>query len=370
MKKSETIVIGGGMVGAAIAWGLLRQGMSVTILDGSDSAARASRANFGLIWGQSKGDTLPDYARWTQESIALWNEFENELLNETGVSCGYSGKGGLHICLSEDELEERRALFDRMRRIEGGNSLDLRILDRHEVNELMPGIGPKVVGAGFCAQDGHVSPHGTLLSVHRAILSRGGQILSDRNVTGLRQSNGTWTVTFGEEVLECSKLILAAGTGNRALGDLLGLDIPVFGLKGQILVTERVRPWFEVPSHKVRQTEAGTLLLGDSKEPDAGHDDRSSASVIRDIAERAVSMFPKIAEVNLVRAWAGIRSMTKDSYPIYDHFDGYEGLYAANCHSGVTLAPVHAMRLAPLIAEGKTTEQVDAMSSGRFHVQA
>ncbi|MEO1537923.1 MAG: FAD-dependent oxidoreductase [Pseudomonadota bacterium] len=370
MNTSETIVIGGGMVGAAIAWGLARKGMSVTVLDGSDSAARASRANFGLVWGQSKGDTLPEYARWTQESIALWQEFENELLDETGVSCGYSGKGGLHICMSEEELDDRRALFERMRRIEGGNSLDLRMLDRQEVDDLMPGIGPKVVGAGFCAQDGHVSPHGALMSVHRAVLSRGGRILSNRNVTGLRFNKTSWRVTCGDEHFDCAKLVLAAGTGNKALGELLGLEIPVFGLKGQILVTERVQPWFQIPSHKVRQTEAGTLLLGDSKEPEAGFDDRSSASVLREIAGRAVSMFPKIAEVNLVRAWAGIRSMTADGYPIYDRFEEYPGLFAANCHSGVTLAPVHAMHLAPLIAEEAMTAQVEAMSSRRFDVQA
>lgn len=368
-KPSDTVVIGGGVVGAAIAWGLCRLGIRVTVIDGADQAQRASRANFGLVWGQSKGDSLPHYARWTQESQQLWAEFQDDLLNETGVSCGFSGNGGLHICMSEEELDDRSRLFDRMRKIEGGNSLDLRILDRDDVADYMPGIGPEVVGAGFCAQDGHVNPHGLLLALHRAIISRQGRIKSNRAVTALEHKRGVWRVICGEEQFECSNVVLTAGTGNKVLGEMLGLDIPVFGLKGQILVTERVEPWLDYPSHKVRQTEAGSMLLGDSKEPEAGFDDRSSASVVQDIAARAVRMFPRLSSVNLVRSWGGIRSMTQDGYPIYDNYLDYPGLFAANCHSGVTLAPVHALRLAPLIAEAAMTEQVTAMSAGRFDVR-
>lgn len=368
MTQHDAIVVGGGIVGASIAWGLSRLGMRVTVLDGADESERASRANFGLVWGQSKGDSLPDYARWTREALALWPEFQDNLLNETGVSCGYSGKGGLHLCMTEAELNERRALFERMRCIEGANALDLKILDRAEVAELMPGIGPDVVGAGFCGQDGHTSPHGLLMALHRGILARSGSIHSNNAVIGLEQRNGMWYLDCGNNHFETPSLILAAGTSNKSLGEMLGLDIPVFGLKGQILVSERVSPRLDLPSHKVRQTEAGTMLLGDSKEPGAGSDDRSSAAIVRDIAEKAIRMFPWLSEVNLVRAWGGIRCMTEDSFPIYDQFADFPGLFAANCHSGVTLAPVHAMRLAPIIAETRITEQVAAMSSRRFHV--
>ncbi|MHA7776092.1 NAD(P)/FAD-dependent oxidoreductase [Roseibium sp. M-1] len=368
--RCDTLIVGGGMVGSAIAVGLARLGLNVTVLDGSDEAERAARANFGLVWGQSKGDSLPDYARWTREALHLWPEFQDDLLNETGISCSFLGEGGLHLCLNEAELDDRRALFERMRRIEGGNALDLRILDHKETAELLPGIGSDVVGAGYCGQDGHVSPHALLLSMQRSILKSGGRILSNRQVTDLSQKSGIWTVHSGEERFECPSLVLAAGTGNKALGQSLGLDIPVFPLKGQILVSERVTSRIALPTHKVRQTEAGTILLGDSKEPEAGSDDRSSASVIREVARRGIQMFPWLSEINLVRSWGGIRSMTEDSFPIYDTFPGYPGLFAANCHSGVTLAPVHAMRLAPMIAESAITPQVEAMSARRFHVQA
>ncbi|MGL1921655.1 MAG: FAD-binding oxidoreductase [Hyphomicrobiales bacterium] len=368
MIRHDAIVIGGGMVGSAIAWGLARIGVEVTVLDGTDQAERAARANFGLIWGQSKGDSLPEYAHWTQEAIHLWPEFQDDLLNLTGVYCGFNGNGGLHLCVTEEELENRRALFERMSKIIGSNSLDLQILDHHQVAEFMPGIGPEVVGAGYCGQDGDVSPHAMLLAMHRAISLKGGKMLSNHTVQDLKYKNGIWHLTSGDKKFETPCLILAAGTANKILGERIGIDIPVFGLKGQILVTERITSRLSTPSHKIRQTDSGTLLLGDSKEPNAGLDDRSTSEVIKDIAQRCIKMLPWLSDVNLVRAWGGIRSMTDDGYPIYDNFPDCPGLFVANCHSGVTLAPIHAMRLAPMIADELMTPQIAAMSSRRFHV--
>lgn len=60
----DTIVVGGGLVGAAVAWGLAREGETVTVIDEGDIALRASRGNFGLVWVQTKGKNLFDYARW------------------------------------------------------------------------------------------------------------------------------------------------------------------------------------------------------------------------------------------------------------------------------------------------------------------
>lgn len=365
----DTIVVGAGMVGAAIGRGLAKSGVNVVVLDGADEAERAARANFALVWGQSKGDSLPDYARWTRESLHLWPLFQDELLNETGIYCHYFGEGGLHLCMSEKELQERRDLFDRMRGVDGPHRLDLRVLDRKETEELAPGIGPDVLGAGFCGQDGHVSPHALLLAMQRSILRNGGTVLSNHQVTEISEKAGIWTVRAAGRLFQAPAIVLAAGSANKGLGRMIGLDIPVFPLKGQILVSERLSPRLGMPTHKVRQTDSGTILLGDSKEPDAGSDDRSSQEVISDIARRCIRMFPWLAEVNLVRAWGGIRSMTEDSFPIYDTFPGAPGLFAANCHSGVTLAAVHAMRLGPMIAEAVVTPQVAAMSARRFHVQ-
>ena len=72
MTRYDAIVIGGGLVGSAIAYGLAREGLRVALVDEGDVAYRASRGNFGLVWVQSKGDGAPHYQRWTRRSADQW----------------------------------------------------------------------------------------------------------------------------------------------------------------------------------------------------------------------------------------------------------------------------------------------------------
>lgn len=84
-RHIDTLVVGGGVVGMSIAYGLARTGDAVCVLDGSDDAFRASRGNFGLIWVQNKGLGCPAYARWTMQAARTWQSLATELQELTGV---------------------------------------------------------------------------------------------------------------------------------------------------------------------------------------------------------------------------------------------------------------------------------------------
>jgi len=115
MADVDVAVVGGGVVGMSVACGLLRQGLRVSVFDGDDSALRASRGNFGLVWIQGKGNTLPDYARWSRRSGALWADFAQNLEQETGIDLQLSQRGGFFICLTQAELESRAAMLETLR---------------------------------------------------------------------------------------------------------------------------------------------------------------------------------------------------------------------------------------------------------------
>ena len=92
-------------------------------------------------------------------------------------------------------------------------------------------------------------------------------------------------------------------------------------------------------------------------------------------AERAVRMFPLLANANVVRTWSAIRVMTQDGFPIYDQSESHPGAFTVCCHSGVTLAANHALTVAPMIARGALDPSLVAPFSarrfkGEFHVQA
>ena len=102
----DAIVVGGGLLGSAIGYGLARQGLRCAILDEGDVAYRAARGNFGLVWVQSKGIGKPIYADWTMGSAERYPKFLTELLDRTGIDTSYSAPGGIHICLNEEEYED------------------------------------------------------------------------------------------------------------------------------------------------------------------------------------------------------------------------------------------------------------------------
>src|SRR2546427_12932990 len=85
MISSDVIVIGGGLVGTAVAYGLALVGRNVTVLDEGDDVFRASRGNFGLIWVHGKGRGVPPYARWTRESARQWPAPAAPLHHQTGT---------------------------------------------------------------------------------------------------------------------------------------------------------------------------------------------------------------------------------------------------------------------------------------------
>ena len=111
MSSNETIVVGGGLVGAAIAYGVLKSGGPVTLLDQGDVAHRASRGNFGLVWLQSKGAGFPRYARWSRDAVDHWGPLASELRELTGVDVDLQQSGGFWIGFSEKEVVEREAML-------------------------------------------------------------------------------------------------------------------------------------------------------------------------------------------------------------------------------------------------------------------
>ena len=107
MRNSyDIVVVGGGLLGSAIAWGLGRIGQKVCVLDEGDIAKRASRANFALVWVQSKGLGMPAYTGWTMQASDSWPKLAAELREQTGLDVCFQRNGGFHLTLGEEELEQ------------------------------------------------------------------------------------------------------------------------------------------------------------------------------------------------------------------------------------------------------------------------
>ncbi len=363
----DLIVIGGGLVGGAIAWGAASRGASVVVLDEGDVAYRAARGNFGLVWVQSKGAGMPPYAHWTRRSSELWSELASALAAATGVDTALAQPGGFAFCLSDREYQDRAAMLTRMHNESG--DIGTRMLDRAEARAMVPGLGDRVVGASFCPIDGHASPLYLLRALHAALPAHGGAWLPGRKVDAIAAAPNSFTVHCGAERFTAAKLVIAAGLGSRDLAPMVGLSMPVHPLQGQIIVTERLHPFLHYPTHVARQTAEGSVMLGDSQE-DVGFDTTTKVAILHQIAARNVEIFPALKDASIVRMWAALRVMSPDGFPIYQQSEEFPGAFAATCHSGVTLAGAHALALAPAILSGELPEMLTAFSSRRFDTAA
>ncbi len=367
---ADVIVVGGGLVGAAIAHGLALEGLATVLLDEGDVAHRASRGNFGLVWVQSKGLGAPHYQRWSRASASEWPALAEHLAETTGVDVALRQPGGLYFCLSDEEMASRAAAMEQLRREAGNFGLEYRLLSGAEARDMVPELGPRVTGAVWTPYDGHASPLHLLRALHAALLHAGGVYRPETRILRIEPAPHDFAVVLEGETLHAPRLVLAAGLGNAALAPALGLCAPVRPERGQILVTERTREFITVPTHTLRQTAEGSVMLGDSKE-DAGYDTLTQTpTIMREIARRAVISFPRVADLGIVRAWSALRVMAPDGMPIYDQSAQFPGAFTANCHSGVTLAGAHARLLAPMIAAGALAPEMAPFSAARFDVPA
>lgn len=362
----DIIIIGAGVVGAAIGHGIAKRGKRVLLLDGGDRDFRAARANFGLVWVQGKGANVPDYNIFTRRSSVLWPDFLLNLNESAKTKVDYSQPGGLNFCLSETDFTNRRALIERTHNQNAAQ--DAWMVERAELERMLPAIrlGPDVVGASYCDLDGHVNPLQLLVALHKSIISLGGEIIFRNPVSEVTPIAGGFSVN-GPQCFEAERVVVAAGLDTPRLTAPLGLEMPLRSERGQILVMERMEQMLPYPASGLRQTAEGTIMIGATNE-DSSDAGVTVSSAVK-LARKATRIVPALGAARLIRQWSGMRILSPDKAPIYAQSPHYPGLFAASCHSGVTLAAAHSEILAPAIINGALKEELAAFSNGRFNVQ-
>ena len=367
--RPDIVIVGAGMVGAAIAYGLAMRGERVLLLDGGDGDFRAARANFGLVWLQGKGMGMPAYQSLTRRSIAGWRGFVQELEAMVDADLCYEQNGGLAFCLSAEAFQKREATLQRLHNQWSGGEPDWEMIDRSALQRLLPkvALGPDVVGASFGHRDGHANPLRLLAALHAAVIRLGGVVRSNASVRAIVGAGAEFRLLIGEEVIVAPRIVIAAGLGTSALARQVGLNVPLHPERGQLLVTERLEPVLPLPASGLRQTADGTVMVGVTNE-DVGYDVSTTGDAASRLSRSAIRTIPALAQVRLVRQWAGLRVLTPDKHPIYAQSESHPGAFVAVCHSGVTLAAFHADGLAAAIAAGTLPDDLSPFHQSRFDV--
>jgi glycine/D-amino acid oxidase-like deaminating enzyme len=368
-KAPDIVVVGGGLVGASLAYGFAREGARVCVCDEGDVAYRASRGNFALVWVQSKGLGMSGYAAWSKASADRWPGFAAALRDDTDIDVALAQPGGFTLCLSDAELQRRVDGMMRLHNQPDMTPYPYEILSHEETKRRLPAIGRDVAGAIYSPVDGHVNSLRLFRALHAAMTRHGVDYRPMHPVDSVAADGAGFRVAGAWGTIAAPRVVLAAGLDNARLAPSLGLRAPVRPQRGQIIVTEKVAPFLDHPTMTVRQTDEGGVMIGDSLE-ETGFDLATGSPIMASMTERAVRMFPLLADVNVVRAWSALRVMSPDGFPIYEQSAVHPGAFLATCHSGVTLAANHALRVAPDMLGGGLPPEVADFSSRRFDVPA
>ena len=368
MESSDIIVIGGGIIGASVAYGVAKLGVDVTLLDQGGSTYSASRGNFGLAWVQGKGLGMPSYAEWTLDAVQGWPEFSEDLREKTGISVDFEQSGGFEVCFGEKELCLRKSILEQIRQESKSGFYDYEMLDHQTIQEMIPKLrlGKTVSGASFSPHDAHLNPLALLRGLLAALKIFRITHFPENQVESVSFRNDCFEIRTAKKRFSAKKIVLACGLGIKTLARQVGLEIPIRPQRGQILVTERTRPLLLHPFVTLRQTKEGSFMIGASHE-EVNTDTGTTLEVMRDLARHGLKLFPDLSKLQLVRCWGALRILTPDKRPVYVESESCPGAFVVTSHSGITLAPLHASRLAKWIVEGTTTKCFEQFHPRRFN---
>jgi glycine oxidase len=341
-RSPDAVVVGGGVIGAAVAWSLARAGLAVTLLERGELAGQASSVAAGMlapITESPEGGTL---RRAGAASLALFPALVAELRAATGIDAELVGSGCLRVAGDAAEAEALAARAGE----------DLAWLDAGEVARFAPGVGC-VHGALFCAREGHVRSPLLARAFAAGAAASGARIQTGVAVRGLLRAGARIRgVATSAGDRPAGLVVLCPGSfAAECAAWLPGARIPVEPVRGQIVALECAGPRCIVwgPGAYLVPRRDGSLVVGATVER-VGFDASVTAAGVESLLAAARALLPETAAARFLGASAGLRPDTPDHLPLIGPFAGADGLVLATGHyrNGVLLAPLTGQ----LVADG------------------
>ena len=378
-KSADVVIIGGGIIGAAIAYFLSCRKVNVILLEKSGIASGSSGACDGAVAMQTKKPGL--HLKLALESQALLRRIQDQL----PVPAEYEKSGGLIVMETEDEKTAMTQFVDAQRQA----GLDVELLDHKQLRALAPPLSNHLIGAAYSPRDGKINPIALTLGFAMGAKQRGAEILTGTAVLDIAvEGRQISAVVTAAGRIETRTVVNATGVYASEIGRMLGIEIPIKPRRGQLLVTEArpdlLKPWLGSANYiaakfnpqlakegaggvSIDQTQNGNLLLGSTREF-VGYDRRTTAAGLKQIASRALRILPDLKHTHIIRAFAGLRPYTPDGLPILGKVEKIKGFIMAAGHEGdgIALSAVTGKLISELVLEGKADAAMDSLNLKRF----
>ncbi len=359
-KCADMIVIGSGIVGSSTAYYAAQKGMKVIVLDkdGVIGNGASSRCGGGVRVSGRLEPEIP-LAKYAVDEI--WPTLGEEL----GIDIEYHKAGNMRFAFTEEDLPKLTAI----KNMNAGYGVNIELMTAKEAKEMCPYVGDTVTGAAWCDIDGCANPLKTTLGMYRAARRLGVQYITGDAAILIQVARGKArrVITERGNVYEAEHIVLANGYGARELANTVGVDFPFRQKLIEIFVTEPTKPMFRFMVGAVgaaggaygHQTEHGSFVWGGDSgyehHPIFEEDAKCIQQTAPAISRGTMAFFPALAELKVIRTWAGWIDLCYDLYPVIGPVAELPGLMVAAGYSahGFCLGPVTGKILAE-VAAGQT----------------
>jgi len=375
-------IIGGGVIGCAVAYYLSKAGVSVALFEKSHLCSGVSNANQGGMVSQIFDiKTIP----MTWASIELYEDLSNEL----DYDVEFNQTGALVVARHEYQVPVLRQRYEELVQM----GMKVKFWDDHERSRFPGGDSKPFLAVVESYVDAQVNPFRVTYGYAWAAKKRGATIMTNAPVSQIRTvKNRVHSIILeGGEEMVCGHVVCAAGPWSGQIGQMVGLDVPIEPQRGQLAITERVAP-AEYPyvldadylttaygikpenedeaarrrfsmgiGASFAQVLDGNWTIGASRDR-VGFVKTNTPEVLREMVRHLLDFLPGMKTINCIRFYAGFRPYcTKDGHPLLGRVLDLSGFYLATGHAGegVGLAPITGKLIAEEITTGKTSLPLD-----------
>ncbi len=361
-KNADVVIIGGGIIGCAIAYELSKQQVSVIVIEkASRVGAEASWAGAGIL--TSHASTHEPYPELCRASLGMYPNLASELKDETHIDIEFIRSGTLSVYFDEAEALGLVGLAER--RVNRGFTAE--VLTPEQTWHLEPAVSKSIAGAVLFPEDGHVRNPKMVTALAKGASKNGAKFILGNAVTRfVRQDSQVVGVVVNGETIHADSLVIAAGCWSGQLTSMLDCPITVSPAKGQIVLLETMPPIFQrtidgLGIYIVPRTD-GKILLGATVEH-IGYDKTPTLDGVKQMIDAAVVIAPELAESKFVQTWTGLRPYYR-SGPCLGYLPGHDNVVLASGHykNGILLAPITGKLIAELLITGKPSLSLDPFS--------
>lgn len=395
-KAADVVVVGGGVIGTAVAYYTARQGLRVTLVD-LPKRGRATSASAGGLWslGESVGlgcgvifhkarlakgtahegthapPQMPkSFLNFAMASNAMFPKLADDLRELAGMDIEYDRNSLLFLMYDDGDEAFARQLW---KDCPCGRSLS-EWMTPEELAKAEPALTREIRGALRFNGDDQVNPYRLADAFREGCRALGGTVLTHTEVTGLRvEGNRVTAVETSAGALPCAMVVNAAGAWAAEIGRMAKIEIPVFPVRGQIVGTETLPKIMHASVSTtdcyLAQKQHGEIIIGSTTE-DVGFDTGVTSSAMRTLSAGAIRAVPMLESVGVKRVWSGLRPGSPDELPILGPAKGVQGYLNACGHfrTGILNAPLTGLVVSELAANKAVSFPIEPFLLSRFDV--